>query len=85
MFTSRLRHVPPLALLAWCFVPAARTQTTSPSSLGVTAANGAVPIRVENGLLYLGGSLRGSSQLSFVADTGSAWKISRSMQQTWVA
>jgi hypothetical protein len=72
MFTSRLRHVLPLALLACCFFPAGRAETPAPSSLGITSANGAVPVRVENGLLYLGGSLRGSSQLSFVVDTGSA-------------
>jgi hypothetical protein len=73
MFTSRLRLVLPLAL-ATCFflsMPAG-PQSPSPSSLGITTANGAVPIRVENGLLYLGGSVRGSSQLSFVADTESA-------------
>ncbi len=72
MFTSRLRLVLPLALVVTFMIPAANPQAPALSSLGITAANGAVPIRVENGLLYLGGSLRGSFQLSFVADTGSA-------------
>jgi hypothetical protein len=72
MFTSRLRLALPLALVVAFFIATAHTQPPAPSSLGITSANGAVPIRVENGLLYLGGSVRGSSPLSFVADTGSA-------------
>jgi hypothetical protein len=72
MFMSRLRLALPLALAASFFISATRAQSLSPSSLGVTAINGAVPIRVENGLLYLGGSVHGSSELSFVVDTGSA-------------
>ena len=72
MFTSRLRLLLPLALVVSTFIAAAHAQVPLPSSLGITAANGAVPIRVENGLLYLGGSVRGSSRLSFVADTGSS-------------
>lgn len=47
-----------------------RAQTPTPSSLGVTANNGAVPFRLENGLLYLAGTVGGSPQLSFVVDTG---------------
>ncbi len=72
MFTSRLRPLLPLALVVSTFIATAYAQAPLPSSLGITAANGAVPIRVENGLLYVGGSVRGSSELSFVADTGSA-------------
>lgn len=72
MFSSRLRLVLPLALVVAFFIPAAHAQAPAPSSLGITSANGAVPIRVENGLLYLGGSVHGSSPLSFVVDTGSA-------------
>ena len=47
-----------------------RAQTAPPSSLGITAYNGAVPFRLENGLLYLAGSFGNSPQLSFVVDTG---------------
>jgi hypothetical protein len=51
---------------------AMRTQSPHPSALGVTAENGAVPFLLENGLLYLPGTLGGSPQLSFVVDTGAA-------------
>ena len=63
------------ALLAMTLVPRlliaaqAHAQSLSPSSLGITANNGAVPFLLENGLLYLAGSLGGSPQLSFVVDT----------------
>jgi hypothetical protein len=40
-----LRLVLPLALAACCFV---RAQSPAPSSLGITTANGAAPIRMEN-------------------------------------
>ncbi|HEX6496282.1 MAG TPA: PDZ domain-containing protein [Acidobacteriaceae bacterium] len=47
-----------------------RAQSPPPSSLGITAYDGAVPFRLENGLLYLAGSFGSSPQLSFVVDTG---------------
>jgi hypothetical protein len=60
------------ALAACLLAPAgAHTQSPQPGSLGITASNGAVPFLLENGLLYLAGSLDGSPQLSFVVDTGS--------------
>src|SRR5437764_998407 len=52
-------------------IPApAPAQSAPASSLSITAYNGAVPFRLENGLLYLAGSFGSSPQLSFVVDTG---------------
>jgi PDZ domain len=60
-----------LVLAASLLLPAlARPQSAAPSTLGITAPNGAVPIRIENDLLYLGGSLQGAPELAFVVDTG---------------
>lgn len=52
------------------FPAAARPDSAAPSTLGITAQNGAVPIRIENDLLYLGGSLQDAPELAFVVDTG---------------
>ncbi len=66
------RLSPWLALGTALVVPAgAANQPPAPSSLGITAANAAVPFLLENGLVYLAGSLGGSTQLAFVVDTGS--------------
>jgi predicted aspartyl protease len=64
-----VRHI---ALIA-CLLTGAGTHAQSPpsSALGITASNGATPLLLENGLLYLAGGLAGAAQLSFVADTGS--------------
>jgi hypothetical protein len=60
-----------MAMVPWLFAASgAHAQSLPPSSLGITANNGAVPFLLENGLLYLAGSLGGSPQLSFVVDTG---------------
>jgi PDZ domain len=72
--SSWRRVLLPVAILL--ILPGARAQSPSPSSLGVTTENGAVPFLLENGLLYLAGSLLvgnpgDSPQLSFVVDTGS--------------
>lgn len=48
----------------------AETQSLPPSSLRFAIDQMAVPFRIENGLLYIAGSLGGSPQLSFVVDTG---------------
>jgi hypothetical protein len=59
-----------IVTLTVSFLPGARPQSPPPSSLGITAENSAVPFRLENGLLYLAGTVGGSPQLSFVVDTG---------------
>ena len=59
-----------LACILLAVTAKAPSQSPEPSSLGITATNGAVPIRIENDLLYLGGKLGKSPQLSFVVDTG---------------
>jgi hypothetical protein len=65
------RALLPVALTPIFLVAAgARAQSAPPSSLGITAYNGAVPFRLENGLLYLAGSIGNSPQLSFVIDSG---------------
>jgi hypothetical protein len=46
-------------------MPVAGAQSSSPSSLGITAGKSAVPLRWKKD--YLGGNVRGSSELSFVA------------------
>jgi PDZ domain len=48
----------------------AHAQSPPAGSLGITVYNGAVPVLLANGLLYLAGSVGGSPQLSFVVDTG---------------
>ncbi len=68
----RWRRVVPAVTLTAVFLISnnAHTQAPTPSSLGITAYNRAVPFRLENGLLYLAGTVGGSPQLSFVVDTG---------------
>jgi PDZ domain len=60
-----------MAMVPWLLASSgAHAQSLPPSSLGITANSGAVPFLLENGLLYLAGSLGGSPQLSFIVDTG---------------
>jgi hypothetical protein len=60
-----------MALAAAVLTPAGVCgQAPPPSSLGITVHNDAVPVLLENGLLYLAGSIGNSPQLSFVVDTG---------------
>jgi hypothetical protein len=72
MFARPWRHVVlAVTLTASPLLPAgAHAQLPPPGSLGITVYNGAVPFLLDNGLLYLAGTVGGSPQLSFVVDTG---------------
>jgi hypothetical protein len=72
MFASPWRRaLLPVVLTAMLLITAVtRAQSPPASSLGITTYNGAVPFLLENGLLYLAGTVGGSPQLSFAVDTG---------------
>jgi hypothetical protein len=71
MFARPWRHVVlAVTLTAWPLLPDSAHAQSPPGSLGITVSNGAVPFLLDNGLLYLAGTVGGSPQLSFVVDTG---------------
>lgn len=70
MFRPPWRHQFVAALAVGLFLRAiTQAQSLPPSSLGIASSSFAVPFLIENGLIYLPGSLGGSPQLSFVVDT----------------